>query len=120
MSWWMISDIAFLLLAALAGTIFTVVYTWRTRWWREEHRAHLGIFTLTLTIMLWLYVFRAIIPVPTFVIIRRVFFDLVALLMVWRLVLLFRSKRSDRERRDREDVHRDVQSGTEGVPDQGE
>ena len=108
MNWWQISDIGFLLLAAVAGTIFMIVYTARTRWWQEEHRAHLGVFTGTLTLMLWLYVFRAIIPVPTFVIVRRVFFDLVALLMVWRLVLLFRSKRADRARRDREDAHHDV------------
>lgn len=111
MNWLQITDIGFLLLAAISGTVFMVVYTRRTRWWRRrvgdsnwEHRAHLGYFTLTLTLMLWLYVFRAVIPVPVFVIVRRGFFDAVAILMVWRMWLLFRSKRADRLRIAREDA----------------
>jgi hypothetical protein len=103
---WQITDLAFLVLAALAGTVFMIAYTRRTQWWRKkindpnwEHRAHLGYFTLTLTLMLWIYVFRAVIPMPTFVIVRRVFFDAVSLLMVWRVALLFRSNRRRRRAR---------------------
>lgn len=113
MNFWQISDIGFLLLAAISGTVFMVAYTKRTVWWRRrqndenwEHRAHLGYFTLTLTVMLWLYVFRAIIPPDVFVIVRRVFFDLVGLLMMWRARLLFRSKRI--RRLAREDEQRNV------------
>lgn len=107
MTGWAISDLVFLFVAAIAGTAFMVIYTVRTPWWREEHRAHLGFFTLTLTLMLWLYVLRALVDPATFVIMRRAFFDLVALEMVWRLVLL-RSRSADRVRNGLDDVRRDV------------
>jgi FlaA1/EpsC-like NDP-sugar epimerase len=102
------SDVGFLLLAAISGTVFMIVYTYRSAWWHEEHRAHLAIFTGALTIILWLYVFRSLIPMPTFAIVRRVSFDAISLLMVWRLWLLLRSKRKDRARTDRENAVRNV------------
>lgn len=106
MNAWMWSDVGFLLLAALSGTVFMVVYTYRTPWWVEEHRAHLGFFTLALTLILWTYVFRSTIPGPVFMVVRRLEFDAIALMMVWRVFLLFRSRRPDRARELREDEYR--------------
>lgn len=101
MNGWMWSDAGFLLLAAVCGTLFMVIYTARTvridePWWGEKHRAHLGWFTLALTALLWIYVFRAVIPTGVFVVVRRIGFDTIALLMVWRLWLMLRAERAPR------------------------
>lgn len=108
MSAWLWSDIGFLLLAAISGTVFLIVYTFRTAWWHEEHRAHLGFFTLGLTMLLWLYVVRSLVPMGTFVVMRRLGFDAIALMMVWRVSLLFRSKAPDAARQAREDEVRET------------
>lgn len=95
------SDAGFLLLAAVCGTLFMIVYTIRTvrvqePWWKEKHRAHLGWFTAALTFLLWIYVFRAVIPTDVFVVVRRIGFDTIAMLMAWRLWLLLVAERPAR------------------------
>ncbi|MGW4127943.1 putative phage holin [Amycolatopsis japonica] len=82
-----------LLVAALSGTLFMILYTIRTRWWEEEHRAHLGFFTLALTLIFWVYVFRSFFEPGVFAWIRAVLFGLISVCMVWRLTLLIRSPR---------------------------
>lgn len=102
-------DTGVLLLAAVCSTLFVVVYTYRTSWWREEHRAHLGFFTLNLALLFWTYVFRAAVDPGTFSWIRTVLFASVGANVVWRLTLLFRSKRSDAAREGREDQYQGEQ-----------
>lgn len=86
---WVLS--AFLLIGALAGTIFMIIYTYRWHWWKDEHGLHLGTFTLSLTLVMWVYVFRPLFEPTTFALIRAVLFTAIVVGMVWRVVLLFRS-----------------------------
>jgi len=96
------------LLGALSGWAFLIIYTKRSPWWLEEHRAHLGFFTFSLTLIMTLYVFRSFMNPITFAYFRAPLYAAVVACMVWRLTLLLRSKVSDRERNDREDAARDV------------
>lgn len=105
----------FLLLGAASGWVFLVIYSRRSTWWHpprgdknREHRAHLGFFTLALTLVMTLYVFRPLFDAVTFAYLRAPLFVAVVLCMVWRLGLLLRSKKSDRTRTDAEDATRDV------------
>lgn len=84
---------AFLALGALSGTLFMIIYTRRWHWWHDEHGAHLGIFTLSLTVIMWVYVFRPLFEPTTFALIRAPLFVLIVACMAWRLVLLLRSER---------------------------
>lgn len=86
----------FLGLGALSGVAFLAIYTKRWAWWRDEHGAHLGIFTGSLTVIMGVYLFRPFIEPTIFAIIRAPLFVLVVACMVWRLVLLLRA---DRRRR---------------------
>jgi hypothetical protein len=59
---------AALLLATVVSTWFMIVYSFRGPWWKPspddphgEHRAHLGYFTLNLTLIFYLYDFRPLI-----------------------------------------------------------
>lgn len=81
----------FLALGALAGTLFMIIYTRRWHWWRDEHGLHLGVFTLSLTVIMWFYVFRPLFDPTTFALIRAPLFVLIVIGMVWRLVLLIRA-----------------------------
>lgn len=108
---------ALLWAGALSGWVFLIVYSRRSAWWHpprgdknREHRAHLGIFTLALTLLLTLYGLRPLFGgnMEAFAYARAPLFAAVPLCMVWRLVLLLRSKRVDRLRTDREDAARDV------------
>jgi hypothetical protein len=98
----------FLAIGALSGTLFMVIYTKRTAWWKEEHRAHLGFFTLSLTLIMWVYLLRPFMDTTTFMVVRAPLFLAVVACLVWRLALLLRSKRSDKIRTDREDVEREA------------
>jgi hypothetical protein len=103
---WLLTGV--LALGAMSGTAFMVIYTKRTAWWKEEHRAHLGCFTLALTLIMWVYLFRPLLDPTTFAVVRAPLFLAVVACMVWRLTLLLRSKRSDKIRTDREDVEREA------------
>lgn len=87
-----------LVLAALSGWIFMVTYTLRWTWWRDEHGAHLGFFTLSLTLIMTLYVFRPLFDPATFAYARAPLWELVAACMVWRLVLFLKSDWNRRRR----------------------
>jgi hypothetical protein len=93
---------------ALSGILFMIIYTVRSRWWEEEHRAHLAVFTLSLTAIMTLYVFRPFMDPITFAYFRAPLYLAVVVCMVWRLWLLLRSKRADRVRTDREDAAGEV------------
>lgn len=95
-------------LGALSGWTFLIIYTKRAPWWLEEHRAHLGFFTLSLTLIMTLYVFRPFMNPITFAYFRAPLYAAVVACMVWRLTLLLRSKVADRARTDREDAGGDV------------
>lgn len=88
----------FLALGFLAGVHFMWTYTRRWAWWRDEHGAHLGMFTLSLTLIMGLYLIRPFVDPETFGYIRAPFFVLVVACMVWRDVLLLKA---DRDRPDR-------------------
>lgn len=101
-------------LGALSGIAFLVIYSKRSVWWHpprgdknREHRAHLGYFTLSLTLIMTLYVFRPFIDPVTFAYFRAPMYLAVVVCMVWRLTLLLRSKRTDRARTDHEDAAHD-------------
>lgn len=81
----------FLILGAASGWAFMVIYSRRWHWWRDEHGAHLGAFTLSLTLIMTVYVFRPFIDPVVFALVRAPLFVLITLGMVWRLVLLLRS-----------------------------
>lgn len=83
----------FLALGALSGLIFMIIYTRRWHWWRDEHGAHLGCFTLSLTVIMGVYLFRPLFEPTVFAIVRAPLFIAVIVCMVWRLVLLLRSER---------------------------
>jgi hypothetical protein len=96
MSWldWVLTG--FLAVGFLAGVHFMITYTRRWAWWRDEHGAHLGMFTLSLTLIMGLYLLRPFVDPPTFAYIRAPFFIAVIVCMVWRDVLLHKA---DRDRR---------------------
>lgn len=83
----------FLALGFLAGALFMIIYTRRWAWWRDEHGAHLGVFTLSLTLIMGFYILRPFVDPATFAIVRAPLFVLVVVCMVWRLVLLRRGYR---------------------------
>jgi hypothetical protein len=93
---------AVLVWATLVGTWFMIAYSLRGNWWwppdtdpHGEHRAHLGYFTLNLTLTFWLYDFRPLFDPALFSWLRACLFALIALNMTWRLwLLLHRHSRS--------------------------
>jgi hypothetical protein len=85
----------FLALGFLAGVHFMWTYTRRWAWWKDEHGAHLGMFTLSLTLIMGLYLIRPFVDAQVFGYVRAPFFVLVVACMVWRDVLLLKA---DRER----------------------
>lgn len=89
----------FLVLGAVSGWVFLIIYTRRWKWWHDDHGAHLGLFTFSLTLIMTVYVFRPLFNPVTFAYIRAPLFVLVILGMVWRLWLLVRSGRAHRLRR---------------------
>lgn len=97
------------IIGALSGATFMIIYTKRSRWWGTEHRAHLGWTTLSLTMILLLYVFRAFMDPEVFAYVRAPLYLAVVACMVWRLWLLLRSKQPDRARNDAEDANSEVQ-----------
>ncbi len=98
-------------LGAVSGWLFMIIYTKRSRWWGTEHRAHLGWTTLSLTMIMSLYVFRAFMDPATFAYVRAPLYLAVVMCMVWRLMLLLRSKQPDQVRTDVEDAADGVQYG---------
>jgi len=81
----------FLVLGFLSGVVFMVIYTRRWHWWTDEHGMHLGLFTLSLTLIMGLYILRPFIEREVFAYVRAPFFVAVIACMVWRVVLLFKS-----------------------------
>jgi hypothetical protein len=92
----------FLGLGFLSGVVFLTVYTRRWTWWRDEHGAHVGLFTLSLTLIMGYYLLRPFIDPVTFAYGRAPLFVAVVANMVWRVWLLLRSDRGRRRclRRD--------------------
>jgi hypothetical protein len=86
----------FLFLGALSGWAFMYIYTRRWHWWKDEYGAHLGYFTLSLTLIMTLYVFRPFIDKTWFDILRAPLFVAVVACMVWRLILALVSERRTR------------------------
>lgn len=86
----------FLGLGFLAGVVFLVVYTKRWTWWKDEHGAHVGLFTLSLTLIMGYYLLRPFIDPVVFAYGRAPLFVGVVLNMVWRVWLLLRSDRKKR------------------------
>lgn len=84
----------FLALGFLSGVHFLWTYTRRWAWWRDDHGAHLGMFTLSLTLIMGLYLIRPFVDPVVFAYIRAPFFVLVVACMVWRDVLLLRADRA--------------------------
>jgi hypothetical protein len=89
-----------LILATVVGTWFMIAYSRRGNWWNPpdsdpngEHRAHLGYFTLNLTLTFWVYDFRPLLDPAVFGWVRAGLFTLIALNMAWRLRLLLRPSR---------------------------
>lgn len=101
MNWLLINNLVSLGVGTIAGVWFVVLYTWRTAWWREEHRAHLATFSIIVTLFYLLYSARTFAdPLGSpgssstvFNVIRALLFDVLTVLVVWRLVLLLRSSR---------------------------
>lgn len=92
----------FLALGALAGWVFMIVYSRRWDWWgwrHDEHAAHLWLFTLSLTLIMTLYIFRPFLDRTTFAVIRAPLFVAIVVCMVWRAVLVLRAGRRRRLRR---------------------
>jgi hypothetical protein len=85
-----------LLVGFLAGVVFMIIYSVRWDWWLDEHGAHLGSFTAALTLIMGLYVFRPFIDPIIFAYIRAPLFLAIVVCMVWRLILLLKSKESHR------------------------
>jgi hypothetical protein len=88
-----------LLWATVIGTWFMIAYSLRGNWWRppdtdphSEHRAHLGYFTLNLTLTFWLYDFRPVIEPTVFGWLRAGLFAWIAVNMTWRLWLLLKPR----------------------------
>jgi MFS superfamily sulfate permease-like transporter len=88
---WILTGV--LALGALSGWVFTIIYTRRTAWWDDEHRTHLALFTLSLTLIMTLYVFRPLFDPVVFAYTRAPLFVAVVACMVWRVTLLIRSDR---------------------------
>jgi hypothetical protein len=86
---WILTGV--LIIGFLSGALFMVIYTRRWNWWKDEHGAHLGFFTLSLTLIMGLYILRPFIERELFAYIRAPFFVAVIACMVWRLILLFKS-----------------------------
>jgi hypothetical protein len=113
-SWLVWNNLVSLTVGTIAGVWFLGLYTKRTNWWAEEHRAHLGYFTAIVVIFYLLYSVRTFTQpfnapgssLTTFNVIRGIMFDALTAGIVWRLSLLLRSKVSDHKRTDREDVER--------------
>lgn len=83
----------FLAVGFLAGLAFMIIYTRRWTWWRDESGAHLGMFTLSLTLIMGYYLLRPFMDPVIFSYGRAPLFVLVVVCMVWRLVLLLRTDR---------------------------
>lgn len=88
-----------LIWATIVGTAFMIVYSLRGNWWHPpasdpygEHRAHLGYFTLSLTLTFWVYDFRPLFDPGVFGWIRSGLFAVIAAMLTWRLVLLLRPR----------------------------
>jgi len=90
-----------LIVGFLSGLLFMIIYTKRWDWWKDEHGAHLGFFTLSLTLIMGLYVLRPFINPVVFGYLRAPFFLAVIICMVWRLVLLLKSRGHHREGNER-------------------
>lgn len=91
---------AVLVVATILATAFMIIYSRRGNWWKPdpadphgEHRAHLGYFTLNLTLTFWVYDFRPLFDPAVFAWIRTVLFAFIAFNMGWRLWLLVRPER---------------------------
>jgi hypothetical protein len=115
MNWLLINNLISLGVGTIAGLWFVGLYTWRTAWWQEEHRAHLATFSIIVTLFYLLYSARTFADpsgspgssLTGFNVVRALLFDILTALVVWRLVLLLRSRRQDEIRHDLEDVARE-------------
>lgn len=89
-----------LTLGLVGGLIFLVPYVVTVRgWWREEHRAHVVVFTGVIVGFLLLYVLRAIVPPDPFQWVRLVLLWLLALAVDWRAWIFLRGVRRRRAAR---------------------
>ena len=100
LSWLVYNNVLALGFGTVAGIWFVTLYSVRTPWWREEHRAHLGIFSIIMTLFYVLYAVRTFSQplnapgssITTFNVIRGLLFDLLTAAVVWRLALLLRAR----------------------------
>ena len=100
MNWLLINNLISLGVGTIAGIWFVILYSWRTAWWREEHRTHLATFSIIVTMFYLLYSARTFAnPLGSpgsadtgFNVIRALLFDVLTAAMVWRLALLLRSR----------------------------
>lgn len=89
-----------LFLGAIAGTWTSVLYGFRARWWKtgtDEYRRHIGIFTLSLTAVFWLYMIRPLVDPDVFTWVRTPAFGLVVACVIWRLWIMLRSPKHQPE-----------------------
>ena len=89
---------------AVAATLFVAVYHLSARWWESAEGRHMMSFTAAMALILDYSGVRLLLaalpPVPPDVAVARAaVFDVVALLLVWRLELLWRLQIRDGIRR---------------------
>ncbi len=90
-----------LIIGTVAGVWFVVLYSIRTPWWHEEHRAHLFTFSANTAAFYLLYLGRTVADPSTgpgatpsvFNTVRMVLFTIMTAAIVWRLILLIRRPR---------------------------
>jgi len=100
LSWLVYNNLLSLGIGTIAGVWFVILYSKRTPWWREEHRAHLAIFSIIVTVFYVLYSARTFSQpldapgssITVFNVIRGVVFDALTAAIVWRLALLLRAR----------------------------
>lgn len=94
-------SLAELVIGTVAGVWFVILYSVRTPWWHEEHRAHLFTFSANTSAFYLLYLGRTLADPSTgpgsqasaFNTVRMVLFTIMTAAIVWRLVLLVRGPR---------------------------
>lgn len=100
LSWLVYNNLLSLGIGTIACAWFVGLYSKRTPWWREEHRAHLAVMSIVLLVFYILYSARTFsqpLDAPgssltTFNVIRGLVLDTLTAAIVWRLALLLRAR----------------------------
>ena len=100
LNWLVYNNLLSLGIGTIAIAWFVLLYSKRTPWWREEHRAHLAVMSIILLIFYLLYSARTFSQplnapgssITTFNVIRGLVFDALTITIVWRLALLLRAR----------------------------